>query len=46
MLTYLDLTNVEVKFKHNAHNYDPVAKTYLGAFTVATPEMLGLLESG
>jgi hypothetical protein len=23
MLTYLDLANVEVKFKYNVYNYDP-----------------------
>lgn len=44
MLTYLDLTNVEVKFKFNLYNYDPVAKSYYLCFHCADTEMQGLLE--
>jgi len=44
MLTYLDLANVEVKFKYNVYNYDPVAKTYYLCFHCGDTEMLGLLE--
>mgnify|MGYP000367278594 CR=1 FL=1 len=44
MLTYLDLTNVEVKFKYNVYNYDPVAKTYYLCFHCGDTEMLGILE--
>lgn len=44
MLTYLDLANVEVKFKYNVYTYDPVAKTYYMCFHCGDTEMLGLLE--
>lgn len=44
MLTYLDLTNVEVKFKFNVYNYDPVAKCYFMCFHCADTELEGILE--
>lgn len=44
MLTYLDLTNVEVKFKFNIYHYDPVAKTYYMVFHCDDTEMMGILE--
>lgn len=44
LLTYLDLTNVEVLFKFRVYNYDPVAKKYYQTLHTGDTEMKGILE--
>lgn len=44
LMVYNDLTKVEVLFKYNIYEYDPVAKKYFKCFHCADTEMKGLLE--
>lgn len=44
MLAYLSLTNVEVEFKFQIFNYDPVAKLYYKCLYHGEDPMKGLLE--
>jgi len=44
LMVYKDLTKVEVLFKYNIYEYDPVAKKYFKCFHTGDTEMKGLLE--
>lgn len=44
LLTYLDLTKVEVLFKFRIYDYDPVAKKYYQTLHTSDTEMKGILE--
>lgn len=44
LMVYKDLTSVEVLFKYNVYEYDPVAKKYFKCFHANDTEMKGILE--
>lgn len=44
LMVYKDLTKVEVLFKYNIYEYDPVANKYFKCFHCSDTEMKGLLE--
>jgi len=44
LMVYNDLTKVEVLFKYNIYEYDPVAKKYFKCLHTGDVEMKGILE--
>lgn len=44
IMLYKDLTKVEVLFKYDVYEYDPMAKKYFKCFHCGDTEMKGLLE--
>jgi hypothetical protein len=43
-MLYNSLTNIEVEFKFDAYNYDPLAKKYFKSFHCADTVMKGIVE--